>query len=81
LDKEHNWQAHWPTDEGSEEERLESLPLAVEMPLEHRQYGKLVLGWRLLDPRFNQEQPQGQPGGENDEGGVPQLPEGMSGAP
>ena len=34
LDKEHNWQGHWPTDEGSEEERLESLPLAVEMTLE-----------------------------------------------
>ncbi len=81
LDKEHNWQAHWPTDEGSEEERLESLPLAVEMTLEHRHYGKLVRVWRLLDPPLKQDQPQGQPGGENGEGGVPQPPEGMPGAP
>lgn len=84
LDKEHNWQGHWPTDEGSEEERLESLPLAVEMTLEHRHYGKLVRVWRLLDPPLKQDQPQGQPGGENGEngeGGVPQPPEGMLGAP
>ena len=58
LDKEHNWQGHWPTDEGSEEERLESLPLAVEMTLEHRHYGKLVRVWRLLDPPLKQDQPQ-----------------------
>lgn len=84
LDKEHNWQGHWPTNEGSEEERLESLPLAVEMTLEHRHYGKLVRVWRLLDPPLKQDQPQGQPGGENGEngeGGVPQPPEGMPGAP
>ncbi|MFO5909803.1 GspJ family T2SS minor pseudopilin variant XcpW, partial [Pseudomonas aeruginosa] len=67
-----------------EEERLESLPLAVEMTLEHRHYGKLVRVWRLLDPPLKQDQPQGQPGGENGEngeGGVPQPPEGMPGAP
>ena len=60
---------HWPTDEGSEEERLESLPLAVEMTLEHRHYGKLVRVWRLLDPPLKQDQPQGQPGDENGENG------------
>ncbi|AYZ85906.1 TPA: type II secretion system protein GspJ [Pseudomonas aeruginosa] len=84
LDKEHNWQSHWPTDEGSEEERLESLPLAVEMTLEHRHYGKLVRLWRLLDPPLKQDQPQGQAdgeNGENGEGGVPRPPEGMPGAP
>ncbi len=49
------------------------------MTLEHRHYGKLVRVWRLLDPPLKQDQPQGQPGGENGEGGVPQPPEGMPG--
>ncbi|MED5086127.1 type II secretion system protein GspJ, partial [Pseudomonas aeruginosa] len=54
------------------------------MTLEHRHYGKLVRVWRLLDPPLKQDQPQGQPGGENGEngeGGVPQPPEGMPRAP
>ncbi|MGC3645926.1 type II secretion system protein GspJ, partial [Pseudomonas aeruginosa] len=64
LETENKCLGHWPTDEGSEDERLESLPLAVEMTLELRHYGKLVRDWRLVDRPLMQDQPQGQPGGE-----------------
>ncbi len=61
MDRQGQWQTNWPPDDGSESERFELLPKALELVLEHRRYGKLRRVLRLPDmPKVggNEEAPQ-----------------------
>ncbi|WP_137817945.1 type II secretion system minor pseudopilin GspJ [Pseudomonas sp. 2FG] len=49
LDREGRWLDSWPPAEGAEDKRLQRLPRAVELVLEHRRYGELRRVLRLPD--------------------------------
>lgn len=49
MDRQGQWQTRWPLDDGNERERLEQLPRAVELVLEHRRYGQVRRVLRLPD--------------------------------
>lgn len=49
LDKDDNWLETWPPDGESDSKRLEKVPKAVEVTLEHRRYGELRRVLRLVD--------------------------------
>ena len=61
LDKDFNWVDSWPPSEGETAQRLENLPLGVELVLEHRQFGELRRVLRLPDGP-----PKAQPGRPGD---------------
>lgn len=65
MDRNGQWLPAWPTDDGTEQERLEQLPRALELVLEHRRYGQIRRVLRLPDgPATAQELGQG-PGGQS----------------
>lgn len=49
MDRQGQWQSSWPPTDGNERERLEQLPRAVELVLEHRRYGEIRRVLRLPD--------------------------------
>ncbi len=49
MDREGRWLDSWPPAEGAEDKRLQQLPRAVELVLEHRRYGELRRVLRLPD--------------------------------
>lgn len=72
MDRDGQWQTTWPPSEGSERERLEQLPRAVELVLEHRRYGAIRRVLRLPDGAKRsaavEGQVDGQSEGQSDEG-------------
>ncbi|MDH4585345.1 type II secretion system protein GspJ [Pseudomonas sp. BN415] len=72
MDDSGDWQESWPPAGLSEDERLDRLPRALELTLQHRRYGELRRVLRLVEtpPR---QQPQG---GENQPDGEQQSPQG-----
>ena len=71
LDDVAGWQETWPPAGVAEDERLERLPQALELIIEHRRYGELRRVLRLVDtpPRdvqANEGVPQGEQQGEPD---------------
>lgn len=67
MDDNGDWQDSWPPAGLTEDERLDRLPRALELTLEHRRYGELRRVLRLVDtpPRQppqvgGEEQPDGQ---------------------
>ena len=70
MDRQGQWQTRWPLEDGSERERLEQLPRAVELVLVHRRYGQVRRVLRLPDgakasaPGQEQGPGQGQDNGE-----------------
>jgi general secretion pathway protein J len=74
LDRDGNWQNEWPSaqDDTEPKKRLEQLPRAVEIRLEHARYGLLTRLLRLPDtPKPQQKTPDGNPEQPNPEGGAP----------
>ncbi|WP_271194860.1 type II secretion system minor pseudopilin GspJ [Pseudomonas turukhanskensis] len=66
LDRQGQWQTTWPGTDGTESERLEQLPRAVELVLEHRRYGQLRRLLRLPDMPASASNGDGQlPDGQN----------------
>ncbi len=67
MDASGGWQDSWPAAGLPEDERLERLPRALELTLEHRRYGELRRVLRLVDtpprqpPQAGAEQPDGAP--------------------
>lgn len=49
LDRQGQWLPIWPPGDSSESERLEQLPKALELVLEHRRYGQIRRVLRLPD--------------------------------
>src|SRR5690606_19794680 len=49
LDNKYNWLESWPPSDGEIEQRLENLPLGIELVLEHRHFGELRRVLRLPD--------------------------------
>lgn len=71
LDGDGNWQSSWPPPAASGEERLSTLPQALELVLEHRRYGELRRLLRLTDAL-----PEGAaPAAETDQSGEAQQPD------
>ncbi len=78
LDDEGGWHDSWPLPGGSEEQRLKSLPRALELTLEHRRYGELRRLLRLPD---GLPQKQRQDAAEQPQGGQDGAGQGVEGAP
>ena len=49
LDNKYNWLESWPPSDGEVEQRLATLPLGIELVLEHRHFGELRRVLRLPD--------------------------------
>ena len=82
LDRDGNWQTEWPAaqTEGSEQQRLEQVPRALELRVEHERYGLLTRILRLPDTPKAQakgapEQPDGGQGGNSDGSAEAYAPE------
>lgn len=69
LDSKYVWVDSWPPTEGQAAERLENLPLGVEMILEHRRFGELR---RVL--RLPEGPPKKQPEAADGSGQTPEEP-------
>ncbi|MFZ6047121.1 type II secretion system minor pseudopilin GspJ [Pseudomonas sp. CR3202] len=67
MDDSGDWQDSWPPAGLPEEARLDRLPRALELTLEHRRYGELRRVLRLVDtpprqaPQAGANQPEGKP--------------------
>jgi len=71
LDERGTWHEQWPLTEGegSEEEKLAALPVALEIKLEQRRFGALTRLYRLPENYRDTPQPKGSPAkGEGQEG-------------
>jgi general secretion pathway protein J len=72
LDRDGNWQTEWPPTQtnNDEKQRLEQLPRAVEISLEHQRYGLLTRLLRLPDtPKAQKKGPEsGNPDQPNSDG-------------
>ncbi|MCO6059442.1 type II secretion system minor pseudopilin GspJ [Pseudomonas sp. MOB-449] len=66
LDDSGDWQDSWPPVGLSDDERLDRLPRALELTLEHRRYGELRRVVRLVENPPRQTQ---QAGGDSQDGG------------
>lgn len=66
MDRQGQWLATWPPSEGSERERLEQLPKAIELVLEHRRYGQVRRVLRLPDGAKPSNAVEGQAEGQSD---------------
>ena len=70
LDREGNWQTEWPPAQtaGDAQQRLEQVPRALEIRLEHERYGQLTRLLRLPDTPKPQKKapPEGNPEQPND---------------
>ncbi|MGY4534786.1 general secretion pathway protein J [Pseudomonas sp. TE3786] len=62
MDRQGQWQPSWPPTDGNTSERLEQLPRAVELVLEHRRYGQLRRVLRLPDIPKDSKAAAGQSG-------------------
>jgi general secretion pathway protein J len=63
LDNQYNWSDSWPPADGETNERLQALPIGVELLLNHRQFGELRRVLRLPDgPPRQQPGADGMPG-------------------
>lgn len=69
LDGEGHWHSSWPPPSASGDERLSTLPQALELLLEHRRYGELRRLLRLADalPEAAAQAPQADYSGEPQE--------------
>jgi len=76
LDRQGQWQTSWPPADGNTGERLEQLPKALEVVLEHRRYGQIRRVLRLPDLPA-----QGNPGGGQNPDNPDANPDGQSPAP
>lgn len=72
LNDEGEWQGQWPSalDDRNRSEALESLPLAVEVMVEHRHYGELTRLYRLPEALILEQlgEPGAHAGAEQSEG-------------
>ncbi|MGF6694727.1 general secretion pathway protein J [Metapseudomonas resinovorans] len=66
MDDSGDWQESWPPAGLSEDERLDRLPRALELTLQHRRYGQLRRVLRLVEtpPRQQPLAEENQPDGE-----------------
>lgn len=64
MDREGRWLESWPPAEGADDKRLQQLPKAVELVLEHRRYGQLRRVLRLPDMPKDADQNDAGGGGE-----------------
>ena len=70
LDDKGQWQEQWPPASGdrSPAEAEKRMPLAVEVKLEHRHYGKLSRLYRLPEPAMEETSDNGAHPGGNESG-------------
>lgn len=66
MDRQGQWQGSWPPSDGNERERLEQLPRAVELVLQHRRYGEVRRVLRLPDGTKQNKASDGQVDGPSD---------------
>ena len=74
LDSQGNWQTEWPSaqDDGDSKSRLEQVPRAVEIRLEHARYGLLTRLLRLPEmPKAKKKSPDGNPAPPEGDGSAP----------
>ncbi len=68
MDRQGQWQPSWPPSDGTDSQRLEQLPRALELVLEHRRYGQIRRVLRLPDmpAESTGQTPDGQPESPSD---------------